>query len=135
MEAVIEGKVSAELKLGIIPRIIVSGMRQLPSSITTQLAEIAWRYRDSGVVGFDLAGPEDGFSSKLHKEAFQLVHENLLNCTLHSGEAASWESVSDSIQYCGAQRIGHGVRLIENKHLTQYVADRRIAIEICLTYV
>jgi adenosine deaminase len=80
-----------------------------------------------------LAGPEDGFSSKLHKEAFQLVHENLLNCTLHSGEAASWESVSDSIQFCGAQRIGHGVRLIENMTLTQFVADRRIALEICLT--
>jgi len=133
MEAVVAGRVMAEMNLGIVCRIIVSGMRQLDSKITRQLAEIAWRYRDRGVAAFDLAGPENGFSSKLHREAFELVHRRMLNCTLHSGEASGWESVQDSIRFCGAQRIGHGVAIKQNPELTQYVANHRIPIEVCIT--
>nr|CAG4715040.1 unnamed protein product [Naegleria fowleri] len=133
MEAVVAGRVMAEMNLGIICRIIVSGMRQLDSKITRQLAEIAWRYRDRGVAAFDLAGPENGFSSKNHAAAFELVHRRMLNCTLHSGEASGWESVQDSIRFCGAQRIGHGVALKENLELTQYVANHRIPVEVCIT--
>ena len=64
------------------------------------------RYRHKGVVGFDLAGPEDGFSSKNHAEAFSIIRAKCINVTLHSGEAAGWESIQDSIRYCGANRLG-----------------------------
>lgn len=133
MEAVVEGKVMAELNLGIIPRIIVSGMRQMSPEVSKQLAEIAWRYALRGVVAFDLAGPEAGFGAKYHREAFKIIHQNMLNCTLHSGEAYGWESVLESLRFCGAQRIGHGVRMRENPELVQFCANMRIPIEICVT--
>lgn len=107
--------------------------RQLSPKETKNLAEIAWRYRHRGVVGFDLAGPEDGFSSKQHQEAFAIVRRQCVNVTLHSGEAAGWESILDSIRYCGAQRLGHGVRLTESDDLLRYVVDQRIAVEACVT--
>eukprot|EP00026_Physarum_polycephalum_P003424 Phypoly_transcript_03435.p1 GENE.Phypoly_transcript_03435~~Phypoly_transcript_03435.p1 ORF type:complete len:770 (+),score=83.44 Phypoly_transcript_03435:62-2371(+) len=133
MDAICEGLEMAEYHLPITVRIIVCGMRQLPSSTTKDLAEIAWRYRHKGVVGFDLAGPESGFSSKNHAEAFSIIRSKCINVTLHSGEAAGWESIQDSIRYCGANRLGHGVRLIENPDLMQYVINHSIAIEICPT--
>mmetsp|Transcript_37227 Transcript_37227/g.93455 ORF Transcript_37227/g.93455 Transcript_37227/m.93455 type:complete len:777 (-) Transcript_37227:4561-6891(-) len=133
MRAVVEGQVMAELNLPITVRIIVCGMRQLSPDVTRRLAEICWRYSQQGVIAFDLAGPEDGFSSELHRAAFDVLRENCVNCTLHSGEAAGWESVRDSIRYCGAQRIGHGVAIEQNPALLQYVVDRRIAVEVCLT--
>ncbi|KAJ4459126.1 putative Adenosine deaminase [Paratrimastix pyriformis] len=133
MHAISEGKAMAEYNLPVCVRIIVCGMRQMDAQFSKNMAEIAWRYRDQGVVGFDLAGPEEGFSSKNHREAFDIVRSNCLNCTLHSGEAAGWESIQDSIRFCGAHRIGHGVRLIENRELLNFVVDRRIALECCIT--
>lgn len=133
MDAVCEGAVMAENSFNITARIIVCGMRHLPAATTEKLAEIAWRYQNRGVVGFDLAGPENGFSSTIHKSAFDIVRGHLLNCTLHSGEAAGWESVMDSIVHCGARRIGHGVRMRENSKLVDFVVDHRIPVESCVT--
>ena len=133
MEAIVEGRAMAQHRLPITVQIIVCGLRHMSSETTGRLAEIAWRYRHKGVAGFDLAGPESGFSSKHHKEAFDTVRDRLLYCTLHAGEAAGYDSIADSIQYCGAHRIGHGVKLIESPALLQYVVDRNIAIEICVT--
>eukprot|EP01112_Ceratiomyxa_fruticulosa_P016878 TRINITY_DN515_c0_g6_i2.p1 TRINITY_DN515_c0_g6~~TRINITY_DN515_c0_g6_i2.p1 ORF type:complete len:791 (+),score=159.06 TRINITY_DN515_c0_g6_i2:740-3112(+) len=135
MDAVVEGKEMAEYRLPITVQIIVCGMRQLPSDVTHDLAEITWRYRHKGVCAFDLAGPEVGYSSKEHKEAFQLVRDKCIHCTLHSGEspAAGWESIQDSIRYCGANRIGHGIQLVNNPSLMQYVINHAIAIEVCIT--
>ena len=133
MEAVCEGLTMAESAFRMNVRIIVCGMRQYDPQITTKLAEIAWRYRHKGVVGFDLAGPELGFSSKMHQDAFDIVRRKCLNCTLHSGEGDGWESIMDSVRFCGAQRIGHGVRLTENEDLMKFIVDRRIAIESCVT--
>jgi len=97
------------------------------------LAEIAWRYKHKGVCGFDLAGPEEGYSSKYHKDAISIVRRKFVNITLHSGEASGWESVRDSIQYCGAHRLGHGTRMRESQKLVDFVADNGIAVEICIT--
>jgi len=134
MEAVCEGQIVAELKLpGMIARIIVCGMRQMSSETSLSLAEIAWRYKSRGIVGFDLAGPEYGYSSRTHKEAFALIRKKLINCTLHSGEASDWKSVNDSIRFCGAQRIGHGVRMAQNEELVQFAVNKRIGVEVCLT--
>jgi adenosine deaminase len=133
MEAVCEGAALAMRRLPIRVGIIVCGMRQMDQSVSYRLAEIAWRYRGRGVVGFDLAGPEQGFSSREHARAFRLVRDKLINCTLHSGEGAGWESIADAITHCGAKRIGHGVALAQNERLLKHVADRRIAIECCVT--
>ncbi len=67
LEAVLDGAWQANFNLPIVARVIVCGMRQLPGEVTEKIAEIAWRYKEKGVVGFDLAGPEKGFSSKKHK--------------------------------------------------------------------
>eukprot|EP01125_Pyxidicula_operculata_P017914 TRINITY_DN6329_c0_g1_i2.p1 TRINITY_DN6329_c0_g1~~TRINITY_DN6329_c0_g1_i2.p1 ORF type:complete len:675 (+),score=158.83 TRINITY_DN6329_c0_g1_i2:11-2035(+) len=133
MEAVVEGRSMAEYSMPISISIIVCGMRQLPSDVTRDLAEIAWRYRHKGVSGFDLAGPESGFSSKHHRKAFGMIRRKGINCTLHSGEAAGWQSVQDSIQFCGAHRLGHGVHLQDNEELLQFVVNQGIAVECCLT--
>eukprot|EP00727_Mastigamoeba_balamuthi_P007369 m51a1_g3252 adenosine deaminase, putative (283) ;mRNA; r:156363-161587 len=133
MEAVCEGLTLARLRFPIMCQIIVCAMRQLPSRETQNIAEIAWRYRHKGVCGFDLAGPEHGFSSKLHKSAFEIVRKKCINCTVHSGEAAGWESIRDAIRYCGANRIGHGVQLTGNQALMDFVVSHRIAIECCPT--
>eukprot|EP01119_Soliformovum_irregulare_P011081 TRINITY_DN2753_c0_g1_i1.p1 TRINITY_DN2753_c0_g1~~TRINITY_DN2753_c0_g1_i1.p1 ORF type:complete len:722 (+),score=251.54 TRINITY_DN2753_c0_g1_i1:20-2185(+) len=133
MEAICEGGRLAESRLGIVARIIVCGMRQMDPSITAKLAEICWRYREKGVVAFDLAGPEEGFSSKMHKEAFDIVRSKHISCTLHSGEAAGFHSIIDSIRYCGATRLGHGARLTESPTLMLYVRDQNITIESCVT--
>ena len=132
--AVSDGQMVAQMKLrGMVVRIIVCGMRQMSSEVSLSLAEIAWRYKGRGVVGFDLAGPENGYSSRLHKDAFAFIRKKLINCTLHSGEASDWRSVHDSIRFCGAQRIGHGVRMCENEELVQFVVNKRIGVEVCLT--
>eukprot|EP01116_Phalansterium_solitarium_P019228 TRINITY_DN5309_c0_g1_i1.p1 TRINITY_DN5309_c0_g1~~TRINITY_DN5309_c0_g1_i1.p1 ORF type:complete len:847 (-),score=257.76 TRINITY_DN5309_c0_g1_i1:93-2633(-) len=133
MEAICEGQAMAEANLPITVRIIVCGMRQLHPSVTQRLAEIAWRYQSKGVAAFDLAGPELGFSSKIHRAAFDIVRKQHLNCTLHSGEASGWQSIMDSIHYCGAHRIGHGVQLSGDATLMKYVVDRRITVESCVT--
>lgn len=133
MEAVCEGREMALARFPMNIGILVCAMRQMPSEVTAGIAEVAWRYRTKGVVGFDLAGPEKGFSSKLHKKAFDIVRKRCVNCTLHSGEAAGWESVNDSIQYCGATRVGHGVAIQENPELEKYCVDKGIGVECCIT--
>jgi adenosine deaminase len=84
-----------------------------------------------GVVGFDLAGAELNHPAKVHKQAFQLILDNNVNCTAHAGEAYGPESIAQAIHYCGAHRIGHGVRLREDGDLLNYVNDHRIPIECC----
>jgi adenosine deaminase len=85
------------------------------------------------VVAFDLAGGEAGNPASAHAAAFMYARENNLALTVHAGEGDGSDSVRQAVHICGAQRIGHATRLIEDPDLTQYVNDRRIALEICLT--
>jgi adenosine deaminase len=85
------------------------------------------------VVGYDLAGAEENFPAKDHLAAFYLIRNNNVNVTLHAGEAYGPESIHQAIHYCGANRIGHGVRLREDGDLMNYVNDHRICLEMCLT--
>ncbi|KNC48558.1 adenosine deaminase [Thecamonas trahens ATCC 50062] len=133
MEAVCEGKAMAEYHLPITARIILCGMRHMPPETTMSVAELAWRYRNRGVVAFDLAGPESGFASSKHKAAFELVRKQMLKMTVHSGEAAGAESILDAIRYCGAHRIGHGTTLGDSPELLAYVVNRGIPLEVCPT--
>jgi adenosine deaminase len=95
------------------------------------MAELATAFKNRGVVGFDLAGSEVNNPAKEHQRAFQLILDNNINCTAHAGEAYGPESIAQAIHRCGAHRIGHGTRLIENGDLLNYVNDHRIPLEVC----
>ena len=84
-------------------------------------------------MAFDLAGGELGNPAAPHAAAFAYAREHDLACTCHAGEGAGASYVREAVHVCGAHRIGHATRLIEDESLTQYVNDRRIALEICLT--
>jgi adenosine deaminase len=133
MSAVCDGLAMAQHRFSMTVRIIVCGMRHMDPSVSCKLAEIAWRYKHKGVVAFDLAGPESGFTSVRHAAAFKLVRAQCLNCTLHAGEGDDWTSVQDALRECGAHRIGHGVRMWENKRLAEFIIDRRVPLEVCIT--
>ena len=91
---------------------IISAMRQAENSLA--VAELALRHRDNGVVGFDIAGPEDGFPPEEHRAAFDQLHRECFPVTIHAGEAAGLDSLHGAVQICHAQRLGHGVRIVED---------------------
>jgi len=131
--AVRKGLMQAEKEFGIKSRIIICGIRNIGAASSLKLADLAIQFKNKGVVGFDLAGAEENFPAKHHREAFYLILNNNINATIHAGEAFGPESIHQAVHYCGAHRIGHGTRLKEDRSLMQYVNDHRIALEICLT--
>jgi adenosine deaminase len=133
VEAVIRGQKRAERDYGIIGRVIVTALRDLPPDRSLELAQLAVAYRDRGVAGFDLAGAEAGNPASRHAEAFAYARSHDMACTCHAGEGDGAESVREAVHACGAHRIGHGTRLFEDAALLEFVNDRRIPVEICLT--
>ena len=133
MDAVLEGLRASRKKLGTKNGVIVCGIRQISPNTSMKLAELAVAYKYRGVVGFDLAGSEDQYPAKEHKEAFYLIRNNCINCTVHAGEAYGPDSIKQAIHYLNAHRIGHGTRLKEDGDLLNYVNDHRIPLELCLT--
>lgn len=133
IEAPLRGLARAEAELGIVGRVIVCGIRTLGPDVSMRLARLAVEYRNKGVVAFDLAGGERGFPASAHARAFEWARGHDLACTCHAGEGDGAESCRQAIHVCGAHRLGHATRLIEDESLTEYVNDRRIALEICLT--
>ncbi|MCG7209714.1 adenosine deaminase [Streptomyces arenae] len=119
---------------------LLCGMRMFDR--VREAAELAVAYRDAGVVGFDIAGAEDGFPAADHLDAFELLRGESMPFTIHAGEAHGLPSIHQAVQVCGAQRIGHGVRITEDipdlaggklGRLASWVRDRRIALEMCPT--
>ncbi|MBK1789330.1 adenosine deaminase [Prauserella cavernicola] len=119
---------------------LLCAMRQ--HARAAQIAELAVRYRDAGVVGFDIAGPEAGFPPTRNLDAFEYMRVNNAHFTIHAGEAFGLASIWEAIQHCGAERLGHGVRIVDDiktsadgevqlGRLAAYVRDRRIPLEIC----
>lgn len=133
VESAIDGLERAERDGGAMARVLVTGLRHLSPDVSLELARLAVAFKHRGVVGFDLAGGELGNPAAPHAAAFAYAREHDLACTCHAGEGADASSVREAIHVCGANRIGHATRLIEDESLTQYVNDRRIALEICLT--
>ena len=133
VEAPLRGLRKAENDFGITARFIVCGLRQFPPESSLEMAQLAVEFKSEGVVGFDLAGGEKGNPASRHAEAFRYAREHNLAVTVHAGEGDGAESVREAVHICGANRIGHDTRLIEDPDLTQYVNDRRIALEVCLT--
>src|ERR1700722_8383680 len=125
----------------IIVRAILSAMRQ--ANLSETIAELAVEFRDRGVCGFDIAGPEDGFPPTHHLRAFHLVQREDFHMTIHAGEAFGLPSIWEAVQFCNAERLGHGVRIADDirevngqyhlGRLANYIRDRRIPLEVCPT--
>ncbi len=124
--------------------IILCAMRNQDPAISLDIAELAVAFSDRGVVGFDLAGDESGHPPKHHLAAFQYIRNRNFNITIHAGEAFGTESIWQAIQTCGAHRIGHGTKLIEDMSfngnriekmgsLANFIRDKRIPLEMCLS--
>jgi adenosine deaminase len=133
VEAPLRGLRRAEKAFGVRTGLIVCGIRNMSPETSLELAALTVAYKGRGVVAFDLAGAEYNFPAKKHKEAFYKVIDAHVGATIHAGEAYGAESIAQALHYCRADRIGHGTRLYESQELEQYITDRRIPLEICLT--
>jgi adenosine deaminase len=133
VEAAARGLERAERDYDIVGRIIICGLRHLEPAVSLRLAKLAVAHRDRGVVGFDLAGGERGHPASDHADAFAYARQHNLAVTVHAGEGDGADSVRQAVHVCGAHRLGHATRLIEDEALTGFVNDRRIALEVCLT--
>ena len=131
VDAVLDGLRAAKREVGVRSNVIICGIRHIDPVTSLRLAELAVAFKNRGVVGYDLAGAEEGYPSKDHAAAFQLILANNVNVTIHAGEAYGPESIAQAVHYCGAHRIGHGVRLREDGDLLNYVNDHRIPLEMC----
>jgi adenosine deaminase len=131
VEAVVRGLRTAKREFGIRYGLILCAIRSLGPESSWRIAELCVAFKNRGVVGFDLAGSEVNNPAKVHRQAFQLVIDNNINCTAHAGESFGPDSVHQAIHKCGAHRIGHGTRLVESGDLLNYVNDHRIPLEVC----
>jgi adenosine deaminase len=131
VEAVLDGLRRAQDEFHIKSNVIICGIRNISPERSLEMAELAVAYKNRGVVGFDLAGAEYDHPAKHHREAFQLIRNNNINCTIHAGEAYGPESIKQAIHVCGAHRIGHGCRLREDGDLLHYITDHRVPLECC----
>jgi adenosine deaminase len=122
-----------ERDFGVRTGIINCALRQQPPAASLEVAEASVRWRDRGVVAFDLAGGEAGRPPGVHRAAFDAAALGGLHVTVHAGEAAGPESVREALVLCHAERLGHGTRIHEDPALEDYVRDRRIPIEVNLT--
>lgn len=121
--------------------VLCCAMRTAARSL--EIAELAVRWRDEGVVGFDIAGAEAGYPPTRHLDAFQYIQRSNFHSTIHAGEAFGLPSIWEALQFCGAERLGHGVRIVDDitgepgneklGRLAQFVRDRRIPLELCPT--
>jgi len=116
---------------------LLTAMRHAARSM--EIAELAVLFRDAGVVGFDIAGAEAGFPPTRHLDAFEYLQRENYHFTIHAGEAFGLPSIWQAIQWCGADRLGHGVRIVDDVdprtrvlgRLASYVRDKRIPLELC----
>ena len=127
---------------GITVYALLTAMRTAARSL--EIAELAVRYRDQGVVGFDIAGAEAGWPPSRHLDAFQYLKREDFHITIHAGEAFGLPSIWEAVQWCGTERLGHGVRIVDDieispegnvrlGRLAAYIRDRRIPLEMCPT--
>src|SRR5919198_5938788 len=141
VEAVLAGFADPRRDHGIRVGTLLTAMRHQARG--REIAELSVRYRDAGVVGFDIAGAEAGYPPTRHLDAFEYLQRENAHFTIHAGEAFGLPSIWQAIQWCGADRLGHGVRIIDDitydeagekaelGRLAAYVRDRRIPLEMC----
>jgi adenosine deaminase len=142
VEAVLEGFRQGSEGRDITVRVLCTAMRT--AALSLQIAELAVRWRDEGVCGFDIAGAEAGYPPTRHLDAFQYVMRENFHITIHAGEAFGLPSIWEALQFCGSDRLGHGVRIIDDVvvdsngevklgRLANFVRDTRVPLEMCPT--
>ena len=142
VEAVQEGFARGAEATGIRIGTILTAMRTAARSL--EIAELAVRWRDRGVVGFDIAGAEAGYPPTRHLDAFEHVRRENFHLTIHAGEGFGVPSIWEALQLCGAERLGHGVRIVDDievgadgdarlGRVADLVRDRRVPLELCPT--
>jgi len=141
VEAVMTGFAKGSAGTDLTIYALCCAMRTAARSLA--IAELAVRWRDRGVVGFDIAGAEAGYPPTRHLDAFQYVQRENFHATIHAGEAFGLPSIWEAIQFCGGERLGHGVRIVDDitgtaddqtlGRLAAYIRDRRIPLELCPT--
>jgi adenosine deaminase len=144
VEAVLEGFRRGSAGRNITVNALLTAMRTAARSL--EIAELAVRYRDAGVVGFDIAGAEAGNRPSRHLDAFQYAARENFHITIHAGEGFGLPSIWEALQWCGAHRLGHGVRIVDDievpdhgeghpslGRLASFVRDRRVPLEMCPT--
>ena len=142
VDAVLEGFRRGSADRGITVYALLTAMRTAARS--AEIAELAVRHRDAGVVGFDIAGAEAGSPPSRHLDAFQYVARENFHITIHAGEGFGLPSIWEAVQWCGTDRLGHGVRIIDDiraapdrppalGRLASYIRDCRIPLEMCPT--
>lgn len=140
VEAVLDGFATGSAGREIRVGCLLTAMRHAARS--SEIAELAVRYRDAGVVGFDIAGAEAGFPPTRHLDAFEYLRQQNAHFTIHAGEGFGLPSIWEALQWCGADRLGHGVRIVDDiktaadgsvqlGRLAAYVRDKRIPLEMC----
>ena len=142
VEAVLAGFRKGSAGRGITIGTLITAMRHAAHS--REVAELAMRHKDEGVVGFDIAGAESGYPPTRHLDAFQLIQRELSHITIHAGEAFGLPSIWEALQFCNAERLGHGVRIVDDisvdedgsahlGRLAAFVRDNRVPLEMCPT--
>jgi adenosine deaminase len=142
VEAVQEGFRLGSEGRPITVRTLLTAMRTAARSL--EIADLAIRWRDRGVCGFDIAGAEAGFPPTRHLDAFEHIRGENFHLTIHAGEAFGLPSIWEALQLCGAERLGHGVRIVDDiamapdgsvrlGRLAAMVRDRRVPLELCPT--
>ena len=142
VEAVQEGFREGSERTGIRIGTLLTAMRTAARSL--EIADLAVRWRDRGVVGFDIAGAEAGFPPTRHLDAFEHVRRESFHLTIHAGEAFGVPSIWEALQLCGAERLGHGVRIVDDIEIgsngdarlgrvAHLVRDHRVPLELCPT--
>ena len=133
MDCVLEGARQADAEFDITTRLIASVNRHESQALAAQVSYLAAERLDDGIVGLDLAGDEAGFSAGPFSEIFHTAKEKGLHITVHAGEWNSGENVAEAIELLGAERIGHGVRVLESPRAVQLALERDIPFEVCIT--
>jgi adenosine deaminase len=123
----------AQHEFGVRVNLILSIRRDVGLDIASEIAEVAVAHLDDGVVGLDLTGDEIGYPAGRFVDVFRRAHREGLNVTVHAGEAGGADNVREAIVQLEAQRIGHGIRAIENSYVVNLLRERRVALEVCPT--
>jgi len=123
----------AQRDFGVRVSLILQIGRDESLETASQMVDIALAYRDKGIVGLDLAGDEVRYPARGFAEVFRRARQEGLNVTIHAGEAAGAQNVREAIELLGAQRIGHGLRTVENSEVVRLVRDRGVTLELCPT--
>ncbi len=131
LESILDGFLSGEAEFGIRCRLVLDHSRRRPTDLAERTLELALRYRDRGVIGLGLGGPEAAFPPEPYAAVFEKARDGGLHSLPHAGEEAGPRSIRGALSALHAERLGHGVRVLEDPELLAEVRERGIPLEVC----